>query len=78
MVLSDVRIGQRATVTELCLQSITASQRQRLLASGLTPGCAVELVRKAPLGGAVQLQVRGARLCIGSLLAQAITVEVKP
>lgn len=36
----------------------------RLIELGLTPGTQVEMVRRAPLGGPLQIRVRRARLCL--------------
>ena len=37
---------------------------QRLLDLGFVPGTGVEMVRRMPFGGAVEIALRGLRLCI--------------
>lgn len=38
--------------------------RRRLMELGLLPGTAVRVVRQAPLGGVIQLEVRRSRLTV--------------
>lgn len=75
MLLSQMSMGQQAIMRGLNKQSVSQAQWQQLMSLGLTSGCRIQMVRRAPLGGAVQLRVRGARLCIDNQLAQAIEVE---
>lgn len=77
MFLSEIDVGQAAKICRLDNKEFTQAQKQRLMALGMTPGCQIELVRKAPLGGAIQLTVRGSRVCLDNRLAQIIEVEVK-
>jgi len=77
VLLSEVSIGQSVRICRLDRDRLSPSQKQRLMALGMTPGCRVELVRKAPLGGAIQLNVRGARVCLDNRLAQVIQVEAE-
>lgn len=48
--------------------------RRRLLELGLVPGTAVTLLRTAPLGDPLELEVRGA--CLSIRRAEAALVEV--
>lgn len=57
-------------------QTMSLALKRRLMALGFTKGSAVRMVRSAPLGGAVQLKVRGASLCLNNRLAAQIHVEV--
>lgn len=36
----------------------------RLIEMGLTPGAVVSVTRRAPLGGPLEVRVRGTRLCL--------------
>ncbi len=36
----------------------------RLIELGLTPGAEVELIRRAPLGGPLEVRVRRSRICL--------------
>lgn len=50
--------------------------RARLLALGVTPGAQVRVVRAAPLGDPIEVEVRGARLSLRRAEAGAVEVEV--
>lgn len=50
--------------------------RRRLMEMGLIPGTDVRVLRVAPLGDPIELEVRGSRLSIRREQAQAIAVEV--
>ena len=50
---------------------------QRLLDMGLTPGTKVYAVKVAPLGGPVELSVRGSKLAIGKGVAAKVFVELE-
>jgi DtxR family Mn-dependent transcriptional regulator len=50
---------------------------QRLLDMGLTPGTKICAVKVAPLGGPVELSVRGSKLAIGKGVAAKVFVELE-
>lgn len=50
--------------------------RRKLLAMGVTTGCEVEVLRAAPLGDPLQIEMRGFQLCLRRREAAAINVEV--
>jgi DtxR family Mn-dependent transcriptional regulator len=50
---------------------------QRLLDMGLTPGTDICAVRVAPLGGPVELSVRGSKLALGKGVAAKIFIELE-
>jgi DtxR family Mn-dependent transcriptional regulator len=50
---------------------------QRLLDMGLTPGTEICVLRAAPLGGPVELSVRGSKLALGKGVASKVFVELK-
>lgn len=52
--------------------------RQKLLAMGLTPGSEFQVVRLAPLGDPIQINVRGFNLSLRKNEASSITVEKQP
>ncbi|MFQ5411019.1 MAG: ferrous iron transport protein A [Phycisphaerae bacterium] len=52
-----------------------AGLRHRLLEMGLTSGTLVELVRLAPLGDPVELNIRGYRLSVRKSEAAAVIIE---
>jgi ferrous iron transport protein A len=49
--------------------------RQKLLAMGLTPGTEFQIVRIAPLGDPIEMQVRGFSLSLRRLEAKSLYVE---
>ncbi len=49
---------------------------QRLMDLGLTPGAKVVVVKSAPLGGPIEILVRGSRIALGRGMASKIMVEV--
>jgi DtxR family Mn-dependent transcriptional regulator len=70
--LVSLRPNQRATVRQI------RGGRQavgRLEDLGVTPGIQVQLISRAPLGGPVEILVRGSHLAIGHGLAMKILVE---
>ncbi len=72
---SELQIGTRATVRSFPAQS-PAVLRQREL--GLVPGTPVTLVRTAPLGDPLEIQVRGYSLTLRKSEADHLLVEPLP
>lgn len=54
------------------------SFRRRLMELGLLPGTAVRLVRRARIGGVLEIEVRGCRLSVRSAEARQLLVEPEP
>jgi len=50
--------------------------RKKLLSMGLTPGTRVSILRKAPLGGPLELSLRGFSLSLRQSEARGIRVEL--
>lgn len=69
--LESITVGGTATVTDVVGDDAVAL---RLLEMGLTPGIAVRLVGRAPLGDPLELELRGYRLSIRRAEAARITV----
>ncbi len=61
MSLAEVAIGSTARVADVTGADPTSL---RLLEMGLTPGVHVRVVGSAPLGGPLELELRGYRLSI--------------
>ncbi|RDH42786.1 FeoA family protein [Zooshikella ganghwensis] len=72
--LQDLSVGQSATV--LAISNDNPAYRRQLLAMGLIPGTSLTLVRVAPLGDPMELEVRGFKLSLRRAEAKAVTVEV--
>ncbi len=71
--LADMKPGQQGAVV-----SIDSGQqaKRRLEDMGLTPGAEISVSRTAPLGGPVEIRVRGSSLAIGRGMAQKIYLKV--
>ena len=60
--IKDLEIGERAEIVGY--ESQKPAYRSRLLAMGLTKGTVVKLVKLAPLGDPVELEIRGFNLSL--------------
>ena len=75
MRLSDLQLGQRATVLNVSgVDEISV----RLLEMGLTPGATLELIGIAPLGDPLELELRGYRLSLRKREAELVEIEPLP
>jgi Fe2+ transport system protein FeoA len=70
--LADMAIGARAKVLKVHGQPAV---RHRLLEMGMTPGCAVRLVRVAPLGDPLDFELRGYHLSLRRDEARSVAIE---
>jgi len=73
MKVRQLGIGERAVVTGYDASDPT--YRARLLAMGLTRGAVLTLVKVAPLGDPVKVEVRGYGLSLRKVEADALDVE---
>jgi ferrous iron transport protein A len=73
MKIRELAPGQRAVVTGYDVAD--PAYRARLLAMGLTKGVALTMVRAAPLGDPVKVEVRGYALSLRKAEADALNVE---
>lgn len=60
--LRQFHIGESARLTGF--SSISPAYRQRLLAMGLTPGVVIKIIRKAPLGCPMQVNLRNTTISL--------------
>ncbi len=74
MSLSDVPPGNRVRVVGL---TDGPALQQRLMEMGLVPGTSVRVVRAAPLGDPLDLEVRGYHLSLRRREASVIRVEAE-
>ena len=79
--MSDVSLnslipGERATVQRIT--STLSHVRQRLLEMGLVKGTSIEMVRYAPMGDPIEVNVGGYRLSLRRLEAEAVIVQREP
>lgn len=73
MKLRDLQVGESAVVTGF--EKTDATYRGKLLAMGLTKGSVLKLVKVAPLGDPVKVEVRGYGLSLRKAEADALVVE---
>ncbi|MEZ8103746.1 MULTISPECIES: FeoA family protein [Vibrio] len=75
MKLSQLREGDCASI--LSFSEISNDVRKKLMVMGLLPNTLVKVVRRAPMGDPLQVEVRGVSLAIRENIAAAILVEQK-
>ena len=75
MKLRKMKVGQAGTVSGLTTSD--TQYRQKLLRMGLTRNAEFVVVRKAPFGGPIEIEVKGSRLVLRSDEADALEVEKK-
>lgn len=72
--LSEFKIGELGIVKSIDCEPTV---RRRLNDMGVFPGVEVKLVRFAPMGDPMQIEIRGYMLALRKHEAQSIIVEVK-
>ena len=75
MKLRELKVGDEALVTGFSTSD--PSYRQKLLRMGLTRNGAFKVVRKAPFGGPIEIEVKGSRIVLRSDEANALEVDRK-
>lgn len=71
-VLAELGIGESGRILRL---EGSGGLRHRLLEMGLTAGAIVRLIRRAPLGDPLELQIRGYRLSVRKSEAATVIIE---
>lgn len=71
MRLEDLNIGETATIVKV---EGSGSLRRRIMDLGMTKGCQVKMIRVAPLGDPIEVELRGYRLTVRK--SEASIVEV--
>jgi len=69
--LADLPVGGRAKIAAF---NLPEEIRQRLMEMGLTKGASCTLVRFAPMGDPIEIEVRGFHLSLRKAEAQGIEV----
>jgi ferrous iron transport protein A len=72
MTLNEVPVGGVCTVTKL---NGTGKLRRRIMDMGITKGVEIKVVKIAPLGDPMELNVRGYELSIRKGEAESIEVQ---
>jgi ferrous iron transport protein A len=75
MKLRKMKVGQTGIVSEFTTSD--SQYRQKLLRMGLTRNAEFVVVRKAPFGGPIEIEVKGSRLVLRSDEADALEVDKK-
>lgn len=76
MLLSELQPGDQAIITRFGTElKAQPAYRQKLLAMGLTPKTPIHVIRKAPLGDPIEIQVRNYFLSLRRHEAVHILVE---
>ena len=66
----------KQTVRVISLGSARSLFRKKLLAMGVTPGTQIDVTRRAPMGGPLELSLRGFSLSLRQNEARDIQVEL--
>lgn len=75
MKLRELKAEEAGVVTGF--SSSDAAYRQQLLRMGFTKNASFKVVRKAPLGGPIEVEVRGSRVVLRSDEADVLEVDRK-
>ncbi|MBF8999537.1 MULTISPECIES: FeoA family protein [Vibrio] len=73
MKLSELKSGEVGCVTTL--QKLSQDARKRLMTMGMLPNTNITLVRRAPMGDPLQVEVRGVSIALRVSIADDIEVE---
>lgn len=73
MKLSEIKPGDTATIRQL--DGLTSDVRKKLMVMGLLPNTEVKVIRRAPMGDPLQVEVRGVSVALRETIAQNIEVE---
>ncbi|WJG25309.1 FeoA family protein [Vibrio furnissii] len=73
MKLSDLKAGESGQI--LALNGLSTDVRKKLMVMGLLPNTHVTLIRRAPMGDPLQVEVRGVSIAVRESIAAAIDVE---
>jgi ferrous iron transport protein A len=75
MKLKEMKVGDLGTVTGFSTSD--PGYRQKLLRMGLTRKADFSVVRKAPFGGPIEVEVKGSRVVLRSDEADGLEVDRK-
>ncbi|MGF1695930.1 ferrous iron transport protein A [Vibrio kyushuensis] len=74
MKLSELNQGESAVIQSFL--SLSLETRKKLMVMGVLPNTPVTLIRRAPMGDPIQVDVRGVSLALRENIAAEILVEV--
>ncbi|MCJ2375687.1 ferrous iron transport protein A [Vibrio sp. ZSDZ34] len=75
MKLSELTAGQTARVAKM--SGLSNEVRKKLMVMGVLPNTPVTVIRRAPMGDPLQLEVRGVSLAVRETIANDIEVELQ-
>ncbi|KWW44998.1 iron transporter FeoA [Vibrio cholerae] len=73
MKLSQMQAGERGII--LALDGLSDTVRKKLMVMGVLPNTEVVLIRRAPMGDPLQVEVRGVSIALRENIAENIDVE---
>ncbi|MFA0084558.1 iron transporter FeoA [Vibrio sp. 10N.286.49.C2] len=73
MKLAELQVGSSGTIT--ALSGLSTDVRKKLMVMGILPNTEIKVIRRAPMGDPLQIEVRGVSLAIRNAIAQSIEVE---
>lgn len=73
MKLSQMQAGERGII--LALDGLSDTVRKKLMVMGVLPNTEVVLIRRAPMGNPLQVEVRGVSIALRENIAANIDVE---
>lgn len=73
MTLRDLKPGQKGTVVSI---GEKGSMRRRIMDMGVTPGISIKVVKVAPLGDPIEVNIRGYELSLRKAEAENIQVQL--
>lgn len=72
MTLKELKPGQQGTVASI---GTTGPMKRRIMDMGITPGVEIKVVKVAPLGDPIEVNVRGYELSLRKEEAQQIAMR---
>ena len=72
MTLRDLKVGQSATILK---NNTSGALKQRFMDMGITKGVLVKVLKIAPLGDPIEIEIRGYNLSIRKNDAQNIEIK---
>ncbi|HAS4573524.1 TPA: ferrous iron transport protein A [Vibrio cholerae] len=73
MKLSQMQAGERGII--LALDGLSDTVRKKLMVMGVLPNTEVVLIRRAPMGDPLQVEVRGVSIALRENITANIDVE---
>lgn len=73
MTLNDLKPGQEATVISI---GEKGPMKRRIMDMGVTPGTMIKVIKVAPLGDPIEVNIRGYELSIRKSEAENIQIQL--